>query len=171
MRRLLRLAAGILTAFAVTFLLSLAEPITPIPAQPAILAVALTAVLAGLLTGSGLLAAVSAVSGSLAALLLALWLGVVLYNPSPIPSDLYMIRLMLIGLTGLLASGVGYVLGGVSGGKTVGAKPAEVTGKKTASVVPEVGQVAESRVCKFCTSIIPAESVYCPMCGTKLVEE
>jgi predicted membrane channel-forming protein YqfA (hemolysin III family) len=172
MPRLLRLAAGVLTAFAITFLLSLAEPITPNPAQPAILAVVLAAAVAGVLTGSGPTAALSVGSGTLAAFVLAIWLGISLYNPSPTPSDLYVVRLMLIGISCMLSAGVGYVSGKVFVGKAVKAKPAEVVEENKVETAPAVEkQIAGNRVCKFCGSIIPAESIYCPMCGTKLVEE
>jgi len=172
MPRLLRLAAGVLTAFAITFLLSLAEPITPYPAQPAILAVVLAAAIAGVLTGSGPSAALAVGSGTLAAFVLALWLGISLYNPSPTPSDLYVVRLMLIGLSSILSAGVGYVSGKVLAGNIVKAKQSEVVEEKkaeTAHVVQK--QVGGNRLCKFCGSVIPAESIYCPMCGMKLVEE
>ncbi len=161
-----------MTAFAITFLLSLAEPITPYPAQPAILAVVLAAAVAGVLTGSGPIAALAVGSGSLAAFVLALLLGISLYNPSPTPSDLNVVRLMLIGLSSILSAGVGYVSGKVFVGNIVKAKPAEVVEEKKVETTPAVEkQVAGNRVCKFCGSVIPAESIYCPMCGTKLVEE
>ncbi|MEM0384441.1 MAG: hypothetical protein QXS57_05050 [Candidatus Caldarchaeum sp.] len=179
MNHLLNLASAALASFAIMILLSTLEFTAEQPAQPVVAAVVLAAVAAGFAGRSPVRAAVGVLIGGVAAFTLASLWGVKLWSPSPVPSDLPVIRMMLIGGTALLAAGVGLVASEIlskpkpSGLKEETPKPAkqpvvelEVVKKEVREAVPEPG----NRVCKFCENVIPAESVFCPMCGAKLVE-
>ncbi|MEM1943368.1 MAG: zinc ribbon domain-containing protein [Candidatus Caldarchaeum sp.] len=179
MNHLLKLASAALASFAIIFLLSTLEFTAEQPIQLVVAAVVLAAVAAGFAGRSPFRAAVGVLIGGAAAFTLAYFWGVRLWSPSPVPSDLPVVRMMLIGGTALLAAGVGLVASEIiskpkpSGLKEEKPKPVkqpvvelEVVKKEVRDVVQEPG----NRVCKFCESVIPAESVFCPMCGAKLVE-
>jgi hypothetical protein len=158
------------------------------------LEVAGSGALAGLLGRSASLSALGSLVGGLAGTYLAVSMGVPLWNPSPTPSDLLIIRLFMLGGIAAVAAVVGYIARvrprervkdesvespGIK--QPIAEKkptletkivqepeiePATTVESKASSEYIEV----QTRICKFCLNVIPAESVFCPMCGNKLVE-
>ncbi|MCS7110227.1 MAG: hypothetical protein NZ956_02000 [Candidatus Caldarchaeum sp.] len=181
MRTLVKLALSMAIAFAVTLLHHYLEQVWENPLQPVILSITVTALVVGFVANSASVAALATVVGGAASFVTAYLLGFNLWTPSPIPSDLPIIRSFIIGVTAILSSGIGYVSANL-----FVKKPKEI--EKAEPVVPEPAKhestepepVVERpvvptpepgmKICKFCQSIIPAESVFCPMCGVKLVE-
>ncbi len=178
-----RIAACSSASFAIILLMSTLESSSPQPLQPIAISIVLTAVVAGFMASSAMLAAFGTLIGGAVALVLGAVWGVKLYPTSPTPLDTYIIRLMLLGGTALLSSGVGYVSSSIftkpSQKQVIEVEqPPQLSQETTQSPSMEATPpqptphptMADKRVCKFCGSVIPAESVYCPMCGTKLVE-
>ncbi len=178
------LAAGSLASFSIVLLMSTLEFSSPNPLQPIVISIVLTAAATGFITSSAMLAAFGTLIGGVVALVLGTAWGVKLYPTSPAPLDTYIIRLFLLGGAALLSSGVGYISGGIF------AKPSpkqmngleqpppfsqetiksQSTTEVTQPQPTSLPAMADKKICKFCGSIIPAESIYCPICGTKLVE-
>ncbi|MEM0440851.1 MAG: hypothetical protein QXY84_03010 [Candidatus Caldarchaeum sp.] len=182
MGTLARFLAGAVIAYGLNFLLQYVEQLVENPIQPVVLSVTATALATGFVVGSAATAALAVLVGAVASFFSAYFLGFFLWSPSPIPSDLPTIRLLIIGGTALLTAGFGYVSGRMFAAKPKPeevslqvteqfAQPAEVeeTTKKTSATVP-VQMEQAMKVCKFCQNVIPSESIFCPMCGAKLVE-
>lgn len=183
MRTLTKFLAGAALSYGLTFLLQYVEQLVENPVQPVILSVAATALATGFVVGSASMAAFAFIVGGVASFFSAYFLGFSLWSPSPVPSDLPTIRLLILGGTALLTAGTGYVSARMFAAKhepkTIGppvaeqtAQPVEAEGTQEALsvTVPTPGEQA-MKVCKFCQSVIPSESVFCPMCGAKLVEQ
>ncbi len=191
MRSSVRLLLSILGSFALMLLLTRFETVLH-PWGLVILEVAGVGAVAGLLGRSAPLSALGSVVGGLAGTYLSLYTGIQLWNPSPIASDLLPIRLLMLGGTAAVGAVVGHIVRGVPAKgpepiKTVEepitqqpevekvTAPEQKPVMEQAASVVEAGHQAEyfevqTRICKFCSSVIPAESVFCPMCGNKLVE-
>lgn len=156
-----------------------------------LLNVALVGAVAGVIGQSSPLSALSVVIGGIAGLYISMFMGVQLWNPSPIASDLMVIRLLMLGGAAGVAAISGYALRVRPAEKPIqqpaaGPSVTEVSapGVEKAGEVEVISKSAEqvevsmptgrvevqTRICKFCASVIPAESVFCPMCGNKLVE-
>ncbi|MDW8360522.1 MAG: zinc ribbon domain-containing protein, partial [Candidatus Caldarchaeum sp.] len=97
-----------------------------------------------------------------------------------VPMDLPIIRSLLIGATALSAAAVGLVASKLLARPRSPAKKAEavkpvkkeeVELEAASELVLEPPVEPGNRICKFCSSVIPAESVFCPMCGARLVEK
>ncbi|MEM4280781.1 MAG: zinc ribbon domain-containing protein [Candidatus Caldarchaeum sp.] len=185
MASFVRLAAGALVSLAIILLLSTVELSFPQPLQAVVISLVLTAVASGFVAGSAATAAAGTFIGGFAALVLAILWNVTLWSPSPVPSDMPIIRTLLLGGAAVLAAGVGFVKGSILHKTPVPTEPRKEqsqavqpqdSSQVTSPLIPEskptpVVLEVENRICKFCSSVIPAESVYCPMCGAKLVEE
>lgn len=185
----LRLALSIAATFALVLALTRIES-NFIPLIAVLLNVALVGAVAGVIGQSAPLSALSVVIGGIAGLYISAFMGVQLWNPSPVPSDLMVVRLLLIGAAACVAAVSGYALR-VRPAKPIQKPAAEPQALEVApSEVEKAGEVGviskpaeqvevsipaghveiQTRICKFCASVIPAESVFCPMCGNKLVE-
>lgn len=143
------------------------------------MSVAVIALVVGFVANSASIAALATAIGGLASFLAALSLNLSLWSPSPYPSDLLAVRGMIFGATVLLSSGVGFISSGLlprkpkEPQKTVEAAPQPEAVKeqeKTQEQRPEPAELG-MKICKFCQNVIPTESVFCPMCGVKLVED
>ncbi|MEM4315979.1 MAG: zinc ribbon domain-containing protein [Nitrososphaerota archaeon] len=196
MRGALRLALSIAATFALLLVITRLEsnlsPMTVI-----ILNVALVGFVAGALGRSASLAALGLVVGGTAGLVFNMLIGTQLWNPSPTPSDLMVVRLLLLGAAAAVAAVAGYALRVREAAKELEAEkpvseaapshpptpavsPPIIVGEQAKSPTMPASTVEEgaaggyvelqTRICKFCASVIPAESVFCPMCGNKLVE-
>ncbi|MEM1945810.1 MAG: zinc ribbon domain-containing protein [Candidatus Caldarchaeum sp.] len=183
MAYLARIAAAALTSFAIVFLASIFEFSFPQPLQIVVVSLVLAAVATGFVAGSPVKAAAATFAGGVGALVLSILWGVKLWSPSPVPSDTPIIRTLLVCGTAVLAAGVGYLAAGLlqkSRAATEQWKEQPASAKAEAPTQSEPTSMesmaaidsfeAENRICKFCGSVIPAESVFCPMCGAKLVE-
>jgi len=149
------------------------------PVQVVVLALIFVALVSGLVAGSTAGAGFGTLLGGFIALILSVFLGIEVWNPSPSPSDLIIIRILLVGFSSLLSAGVGYVAAGITHKGVQEAQSIFEEEKKTEAAEvsveksiesPQAPAEAELRICKFCGNAIPAESIYCPMCGEKLVE-
>jgi hypothetical protein len=176
---------GALASFFIVFLMARLET-NPQALYLVIVQVVGLGVASGLLSRGGGLAALASAVGGLAGLTLNLQSGVVLWSPSSVGSDLVIIRLLLLGASAAIAAVVGYgfrvkptpkpVEGermvqqkGVAVESRAPVEPPKIEAQVEEAVQPEYVEI-QSRICKFCSSVIPAESVFCPMCGHKLVE-
>lgn len=177
MRGYLRLAAATVLSFVIAFLLIYLENIYLNPLQPAILSMLLTASAAGLVARASAKSALAAAVGGVAAFALSRFLNFSLWSPSQLETDLVVSRLLLIGGATFLAGLMGYVAGNVFVSKPVEAEKPIQQSSATQKIEPSpstsppqenVQQVM--KICKFCSSVIPGESRFCPMCGAKLVE-
>ncbi|MDW7977208.1 MAG: zinc ribbon domain-containing protein [Candidatus Caldarchaeum sp.] len=180
MNNYIRLASAALASFAIMFLLSTMELSSPQPTQVILISMVLAAVASGFAGGSALKAAVGAVIGGVSAFILGFYWGVSFWSPSPVPMDLPIIRSLLIGATALSAAAVGLVASKLLARPRSPAKKAEavkpvkkeeVELEAASELVLEPPVEPGNRICKFCSSVIPAESVFCPMCGARLVEK
>lgn len=177
MRGYLRLAAATVLSFAIAFLLIYLENIYINPLHPAIISILLTASAAGLVARASAKSALAAAVGGLAAFALSRFLNFSLWSPSQLEADLFVSRLLLIGGATFLAGLVGYVAGNVFVSKPVEAEKPVQQSSATKKIEPSsatsppqehVQQIM--KICKFCSSVIPGESRFCPMCGAKLIE-
>lgn len=183
MRTLGRLAAGTALGFAISFLHYLIEQMSDNQLQIVVFSVVVTALVVGFVAGSAAVAALATVLGGFTSFVIVYFLGFNLWTPSPIASDLPIVRSLVLGATALFASGAGYLSASLFPAKQlpkVEKQPvSEVKEELRKEVAPQqeqkypLVQPAEQamKICKFCTSVIPVESVFCPMCGAKLVEE
>ncbi|MEM1976206.1 MAG: zinc ribbon domain-containing protein [Candidatus Caldarchaeum sp.] len=178
MRGYLRLAAATVLSFAIAFILIYLENIYINPLHPAIISILLTASAAGLVARASAKSALAAAVGGLAAFALSRFLNFSLWSPSQLEADLFVSRLLLIGGATFLAGLMGYVAGNVFAPKPVEAeKPVQPTSATqkieqppTTPPPPQENVQQIMKICKFCSSVIPGESRFCPMCGAKLIE-
>lgn len=185
MRASLRMGLGALASFLVVFLMARLES-NPQALYLVIAQVVGSGVAAGLLSRGGALAALASAVGGLAGLILNIRIGTYLWNPSPTSLDLIPIRLLLLGASAGIAAVMGYgfrlkpvpppveekkietpSMGVVE--EKPSPEPPKIEAQVEEAARPEYVEI-QSRICKFCYSVIPAESRFCPMCGQKLVE-
>ncbi|MEM0349857.1 MAG: hypothetical protein QXE96_04300 [Candidatus Caldarchaeum sp.] len=176
MRAYLRLAAAAALSFAVAFILTYFENSYLNPLQPALLSILLIASAAGFVARASSLSALAAAVGGLGAFAVSQFLGFSLWSPSQLESDLLVSRLLLIGGAVVLAGLMGFVTGNVFAPKPaerpVQPTPTPLQVEQNPAPLQQTQETVQQvmKICKFCSSVIPGESRFCPMCGAKLIE-